>query len=155
MIRIGIGYDFHTWASGRKLLLGGVEIPFPSGLQGHSDADALLHAVADALLGAAALGDLGRHFPDTDPKYKDISSALLLERVLELITEAGFQVVNVDAVVIADRPRLAAHLPAMKEKIAAVLRVGAEAVNVKVKSGEGRAADGIVAQAAALLEKSL
>lgn len=154
--RIGIGYDYHRLGEGRKLILGGVEIPFSKGLAGHSDGDVLTHAVCDALLGAAALGDIGQHFPDTDPQWKDASSLALLARVVELIHHKGYRIVNVDAVVIAQEPKLAPHFAAIREKLARALAVEPEFVNVKAKSTEGLEAVGrgeaIAAQAVALLE---
>lgn len=130
-IRIGSGYDVHQLTEGRKLLLGGVEIPFERGLLGHSDADVLLHALMDALLGAAALGDIGKHFPDTDEKYRGISSIRLLEKVKSLISDAGYTVGNTDITVIAQKPKIAAYIPAMRKNIADTLGIGIERVNVK------------------------
>lgn len=134
--RVGQGYDVHQLVEGRKLILGGVEIPFERGLLGHSDADALLHAITDALLGAAGLGDIGRHFPDTDPRYKGADSRALLRATVALLAERGWQPVNVDATVIAQRPKLAPHVPAMVAAIAADLGIAAECVNVKGKTNE-------------------
>lgn len=146
--RIGEGWDIHALVTGRPLVLGGVTIPHDKGLAGHSDADALLHAVTDALFGAAAIGDIGQHFPDTDPAFAGADSARLLTECVRRIHAAGWQVVNVDATVVAQAPRLAPHLPAMRERIAALLRVASEAVNVKAKTaesmgpvGEGRAVE--------------
>ena len=130
-IRIGSGYDVHQLTEGRKLVLGGVEIPFERGLLGHSDADVLLHALMDALLGAAALGDIGKHFPDTDEKYRGISSIRLLEKVKSLISDAGYTVGNTDITVIAQKPKIAAYRPAMRKNIADTLGIGIERVNVK------------------------
>ena len=130
-IRIGSGYDVHQLTEGRKLVLGGVEIPFERGLLGHSDADVLLHALMDALLGAAALGDIGKHFPDTDEKYRGISSIRLLEKVKSLISDAGYTVGNTDITVIAQKPKIAAYIPAMRKNIADTLGIGIERVNVK------------------------
>ena len=130
-IRIGSGYDVHQLTEGRKLVLGGVEIPFERGLLGHSDADVLLHALMDALLGAAALGDIGKHFPDTDEKYSGISSIRLLEKVKSLISDAGYTVGNTDITVIAQKPKIAAYIPAMRKNIADTLGIGIERVNVK------------------------
>ena len=113
MVRIGTGYDVHRLAAGRKLMIGGVDIPFEKGLLGHSDADVLLHAICDALLGAAGLGDIGRHFPDTAPKYRGISSLMLLEEVRRLLAEAGFRVNNIDATIVAEKPKMASLIPAM------------------------------------------
>ena len=157
-MRIGHGYDVHRLIAGRKLVLGGVEIPYILGLDGHSDADVLLHAVMDALLGAAALGDIGRLFPDTDPAYKGISSVLLLETVAARIREAGYEVGNVDATVIAQKPKLAPHIPAMREIVAKTLGVDLDQINIKATTEEhlgfsGRE-EGIAAHAVCLLEKS-
>lgn len=137
MVRVGTGYDVHRLAAGRKLVIGGVEIPFEKGLLGHSDADVLLHAICDALLGAAGLGDLGRHFPDSAPKYKGISSLTLLEDVHRLLVEAGFRVNNIDATIVAEKPKMAAHIPAMAVNIAAAVKVDRSAVNVKATTTEG------------------
>jgi 2-C-methyl-D-erythritol 2,4-cyclodiphosphate synthase len=137
MIRVGSGYDVHRLVEGRKLILGGVEIPYEKGLLGHSDADVLLHAICDALLGAASLGDLGRHFPDSAPKYKGISSLLLLEEVHRLLSEAGFQVNNIDATIVAEKPKMAPHTQAMIANIAAAVKVDRSAINVKATTTEG------------------
>jgi len=134
--RVGQGYDVHQLVAGRKLILGGVEIPHETGLLGHSDADALLHAITDALLGAAGLGDIGRHFPDTDARYAGADSRVLLRAACNLLQAEGWQVVNVDATVIAQRPKLAPHIPAMVANIAADLGVLPDAVNVKGKTNE-------------------
>ena len=157
-MRIGHGYDVHRLIAGRKLVLGGVEIPYILGLDGHSDADVLLHAIMDALLGAAALGDIGRLFPDTDPAYKGISSVLLLETVAARIREADYEVGNVDATVIAQKPKLAPHIPAMREIVAKTLGVDLDQINIKATTEEhlgfsGRE-EGIAAHAVCLLEKS-
>ena len=120
-MRIGTGYDVHRLVEGRKLMMGGVEIPNEKGLLGHSDADVLLHAICDALLGAAGLGDIGRHFPDTTPKYKGISSLVLLAEVYRLLTDAGFRVSNIDATIVAERPKMAPHIPAMVANIASAV----------------------------------
>lgn len=151
-MRIGTGYDVHRLTEGRKLILGGVEIAHSHGLAGHSDADVLLHAIKDALLGAAALGDIGRHFPDTDPQYKGVSSVLLLARVRELLAEKGYVVNNVDATIIAEKPKLAPFIPQMNSIIAKTLQISLEQVNVKATTTEtlgftGRC-EGIAAQAA-------
>ena len=138
MTRFGMGYDVHRLVAGRKLILGGVEVPFEKGLLGHSDADVLLHAVADALLGAAALGDIGRHFPDTDPRYEGADSGKLLAHVRELLEEKGYRVGNVDATVVAQRPKLMDFIPRMTANIAQILRVPEDAVNVKDDGGEAR-----------------
>lgn len=156
MIRIGQGYDVHPLVAGRKLVLGGVTIPHAKGLHGHSDADALIHAVCDACLGAAALGDIGKHFPDTDARYKDVDSRVLLRRVRQAIDEAGWSVVNVDATIVAQAPRLAPHIPAMVANLAADLEIAPAVVNVKATTTErlgfiGRE-EGIAAQAVVLLE---
>jgi 2-C-methyl-D-erythritol 2,4-cyclodiphosphate synthase len=134
--RIGAGYDIHHLVEGRRLILGGVEIPFEKGLLGHSDSDALTHAVCDALLGAAALGDIGRHFPDSDAKWKGASSLELLARVVELIAERGYRVANIDATVVAERPRLAPFIEEMRNRLAQVLEVEMEQVSVKAKTNE-------------------
>ena len=136
-MRVGIGYDIHPLGKGRKLILGGLEIPHAQGLIGHSDADALVHAVCDALLGAMGEGDLGRHYPSSDPRYKDISSLKLLEDVSGMLSKKGFRLVNLDTVIIAQAPRLGPHLDTMRTRIAEVLNVNGAQVNVKVKSGEG------------------
>lgn len=136
-MRIGTGYDVHRLVAGRKLMIGGVDVPFEQGLLGHSDADVLLHAICDALLGAAALGDIGRHFPDTAPKYKGISSLFLLEEVQRLLTEAGFRVNNIDATIVAEKPKMAPHIPAMVSNIAAAVKADRSMVNVKATTTEG------------------
>jgi 2-C-methyl-D-erythritol 2,4-cyclodiphosphate synthase len=155
-LRIGQGFDVHQLVAGRRLVIGGVEIAHDKGLLGHSDADVLLHAVSDALLGAAALGDIGRHFPDSDPRYKGIDSRELLRRVAGLVRESGFVPVNVDATIIAEAPRMAPHVPAMVANIAADLGIDEGCVNVKATTTEklgftGRG-EGIAAQAACLLD---
>lgn len=154
-MHVGIGIDFHRFASDRKLVLGGVEIPYALGLLGHSDADVVLHAICDALLGAAALGDIGHHFPNSDPKYEKISSLLLLAEVKHKIARAGFQIANVDATIVTEKPQLAAHLPAMIEKIAVTLELSATQVNLKATTAEGMGAlgrgEGIAVWAVALL----
>ena len=156
-MRIGHGYDVHRLTEGRDLILGGVKIPYEKGLLGHSDADVLLHAVMDALLGAAALGDLGRHFPDTDPAYKGIDSRKLLREVAEKIDAAGYRVENLDVTVIAQRPKLKDHIPAMEENIASDLRIGMDQVNVKATTEEklGFTGDGsgMACHAVCLLER--
>jgi 2-C-methyl-D-erythritol 2,4-cyclodiphosphate synthase len=154
-MRIGQGFDVHQLVAGRKLIMGGVDIPYEKGLLGHSDADVLLHAVCDAILGAAALGDIGKHFSDTDAKYKDIDSRVLLRVVAGKIKEAGYRVGNVDATIIAQAPKMAPHIPQMIANIAADLGIEAGAVNVKATTTEhlgytGRG-EGIAAQAVALL----
>ena len=137
MNRVGLGFDLHPLVEGRPLVLGGVTVPSPVGLDGHSDADVLAHAVGEALLGALALGDLGRHFPDSDPRWRGVSSLLLLEHVVQLVRSRGGTLVNVDATVIAQAPKLAAHLPAMAERLAEVLGIPGARVSVKAKSPEG------------------
>lgn len=156
MIRAGIGYDLHRLAEGRKLILGGVEIAFPKGPVGHSDGDALAHAICDALLGAAGLGDIGAHFPDSDPKWKGASSLRFLERARELLAARGLRVAHIDAVVITEKPKLGPHFPAMREALAQALGVTPAAINLKAKTNEGVDAIGrgeaIAAQAIATLE---
>ncbi|HEY8367697.1 MAG TPA: 2-C-methyl-D-erythritol 2,4-cyclodiphosphate synthase [Thermodesulfobacteriota bacterium] len=137
MIRVGLGYDIHRLVEGRRLVLGGVEIPFERGLDGNSDADVLTHACCDALLGAVAAGDLGRHFPERDPQWKGVSSLVLLERVVAIVAERGYAVSNVDATIIAERPRLASHVREMAGRLAAVLRVAPDAVSVKATTTNG------------------
>ena len=156
-LRIGPGYDVHRLTEGRRLILGGVEVPYEKGLLGHSDADVLTHAVMDALLGAAALGDIGKLFPDTDAAYAGISSILLLERVAERLREAGYAVVNLDATVLAQAPKLAPYRERMRENLAHVLALDASRVSVKATTEEGLGFTGeglgIAAHAVALLEK--
>ena len=135
-LRIGEGWDVHALVPGRKLVLGGVEVPFERGLLGHSDADVLLHAITDALLGAAGLGDIGRHFPDTDPRFKGADSVALLTEAAARVREAGWRVGNIDSTVVAQAPRLAPHIEAMRERIAAALGLPAGQVNVKAKTAE-------------------
>ena len=156
-IRIGEGWDIHQLAAGRKLILGGVEVPHGTGLLGHSDADVLLHAITDALLGAAGLGDIGRHFPDTDAQFSGADSSVLLAEAARRVRAAGWQVGNIDSTVIAQAPKLAPHIPAMCQRIAAALGIAVEQVNVKAKTaeklgpvGEGRAME---ARAVALLHR--
>ena len=154
-MRIGSGYDVHRLTDGRKLILGGVEIPYEKGLLGHSDADVLLHAIMDALLGAAALGDIGRHFPDTDAAYEGISSLKLLRRVGELLEENRFLIENIDATIIAQAPKMRPYIEAMRENIARELHILTEQVNVKATTEEGMGftgtGEGISAQAVCLL----
>ena len=156
MTRFGMGYDVHRLVEGRRLILGGVAVPYEKGLLGHSDADVLLHAIADALLGAAALGDIGRHFPDTDPRYAGADSGVLLARVRELIEEKGYRIGNVDATVVAQRPKLMAYIPQMVTNIARILAVPEDAVNVKAtteeKLGFTGSGEGISAYAVAGME---
>lgn len=154
-MRIGQGYDVHRLVPGRKLILGGVEIPFELGLLGHSDADVLTHAVMDALLGAAGLGDIEQHFPDSDPAYAGADSLVLLEQVGAKLAAAGWRLGNLDATVIAQRPRLAPYLPKMRDNLAAALGAASEQINVKATTEEGLgftgAGQGVAAQAVALL----
>ena len=156
-MKIGIGYDVHKLVSGRKLILGGVEIAYEKGLDGHSDADVLCHAIGDAILGAAKLGDIGQHFPDTDPKYKDANSLKLLNEITKIVNEKGFNVINVDSVVIAQAPKLAPLRDKMRENIASVLGIAVENVGVKATTTEGLGfegrGEGISAQAVALLSE--
>lgn len=136
-MRIGMGYDVHKLVPERKLVLGGVNIPYKLGLLGHSDADVLLHAIMDSLLGAAALGDIGKHFPDTDDRFKGISSIELLKEVGKLISEKGYKVGNIDATIIAQKPKMAPHIPLMRENIASTLNIDLEQINVKATTEEG------------------
>lgn len=156
-IRIGHGYDVHRLAEGRKLILGGIEIPYEKGLLGHSDADVLLHAIMDALLGALGLGDIGKHFPDSDARYKGIDSALLAQETYTLMYEQGYTVGNIDATVVAQAPKLAAYLPLMKEKIADIYRITPDRVNIKAtteeKLGFTGSGEGIAAHAVCLVWK--
>lgn len=158
-MRIGMGYDVHKLVEGRKLILGGVEIPYEKGLLGHSDADVLLHAIMDALLGAAALGDIGNHFPDTDPAYKGISSLKLLEHVAGLLEEHRFVIENIDATIIAQKPKMRPYIDRMRENIAAALQVDLDQINVKATTEEGLGftgnGEGISSQAVCMLEKVL
>ena len=158
-LRIGQGFDVHQLVEGRKLIIGGVIIPYEKGLLGHSDADVLLHAICDALLGAAALGDIGKHFSDTDPRYKNIDSRLLLQNVCRLLEQHGYKVTNIDATIIAQAPKMSPHIPAMITNIAQDLRMRPGDVNVKAKTAErlgpvGRG-EGIEAEAVCLLTGSL
>ncbi len=137
MIRSGIGYDLHRLEPGRKLILGGVEVPFDRGPVGHSDGDVLSHGICDALLGAAGLGDIGTHFPDTDPQWKGASSLLFLERTKKLIGEKGLTISHIDAVVITEKPKLGPHFPAMRKKLAATLGIEESQINLKAKTNEG------------------
>ena len=154
-MKIGIGYDVHKLVPGRALILGGVDVPFEKGLDGHSDADVLCHAIADAILGAAKMGDIGQHFPDTDPKYKDANSLELLEEINKIVNDKGFSVNNVDSIVIAQAPKLASHRQEMRENIAKALSVSVDCVGVKATTTEGLGFEGrgagISAQAIALL----
>lgn len=155
-MRVGFGYDIHPLGIGRKLILGGVEIPHTQGLEGHSDADALVHAVCDALLGAMGEGDMGSLYPSSDPRFKNISSLSLLEDIARVLEKKGFRLVNLDTVLIAQAPRLGPHVASMQTRLAEVLKVSREDVNVKVKSGEGLDAIGkeqaIAAHAVCLIE---
>ena len=157
MIRTGIGFDIHRFAPGRKLILGGIEIPSPDGLEGHSDADVLCHALADALLGAIADGDIGQHFPNTDPKWKDADSVELLRQVVLRVRAKGFQVVNVDAVITAERPKVMPFALRMRERLAPVLGVTIGEVSIKATTMEGLGAigrgEGIAVMASVLVEK--
>ena len=154
MIKIGIGYDLHRLVKGRKLFIGGVKIPFKKGALGHSDADALLHAICDALLGAAGLGDIGMHFPDNDPQYKGISSLKLLEMTGNIINKKKkTKIINIDAIVICDEPKISKYSPLMKRKISDVLGIRQDAINIKGKTTEKTSPDTIVSYAAALVER--
>ncbi len=154
-MRVGMGYDVHRLTEGRDLIIGGVRIPYEKGLLGHSDADVLLHAVMDALLGAAALGDIGKHFPDSDPAYKGISSLKLLEHVGALLEKEGYTVGNIDATIIAQRPKMAPHIPVMRKNIADILGIKENQVNIKATTEEGLGftgnGEGISSQAVCLL----
>jgi 2-C-methyl-D-erythritol 2,4-cyclodiphosphate synthase len=156
-MRVGFGYDVHPLAAGRPFILGGIKIPYLLGLQGHSDADVLIHAICDALLGAIAEGDIGRHFPDTDPQYKGIRSTILLKKVMNRIREKGFHIVNIDASIVAQKPKLADFIPRMVKEIADVLEIEPGRVNVKATTSEGLGftgrEEGIAAYAVALVEE--
>lgn len=158
-MRVGTGYDVHKLAGGRKLILGGVEIPFEKGLSGHSDADVVVHAIMDALLGAAALRDIGYHFPDSDPAYKGVSSLKLLEKVGEMLEEKLYLVENIDATIVAQRPRLRPYLDQMAENVASVLHLESDQVNIKATTEEGLgftgAMEGIAASAVCALSRAL
>lgn len=158
-MRIGHGYDVHRLVEGRKLILGGVEIPYERGLLGHSDADVLVHAIMDAILGAAALGDIGRHFPDTDEKYKGADSLKLLEEVKKLIDKKGYFISNVDATIIAQKPKLMPYIEKMRENISKTLEINIDCVNIKATTEEGLgftgSGEGIAAHAVVLLMKTL
>ena len=155
-MRIGHGYDVHRLVEGRRLILGGVDIPWEKGLLGHSDADVLIHAVMDAFLGAAALGDIGKLFPDSDPAYKGADSLVLLGRVVQVLAENGYEIGNVDATVLAQRPKLAAHIPLMRDRLAAAMGVEPDQVSVKATTEEGLgftgAGEGIAAHAVVLIQ---
>ena len=154
-MRVGLGYDVHRFAEDRKLILGGVEIPYEKGLLGHSDADVIVHAIMDALLGAAALGDIGQHFPDTDPAYEGISSIRLLEKVGELLQENSYIIENIDSVIIAQKPKMMPHLPKMRENVAKALHIEPDRVSIKATTEEGLGftgrGEGIAAQATCAL----
>lgn len=156
-MRVGMGYDVHRLTADRKLILGGVEIPYSKGLLGHSDADVLVHAVMDALLGAAALGDIGKHFPDTEPEYEGISSIRLLEHVGKLLDEKGYVIENIDATIIAQRPKMSPYIDQMKRNIAEALNIETDQVNVKATTEEGLgftgSGEGISSQAICAVEK--
>jgi 2-C-methyl-D-erythritol 2,4-cyclodiphosphate synthase len=158
MFRIGVGYDSHRTIEGRKLILGGEHIPSTVGLKGHSDGDALCHAITDAILGAASQGDIGRHFPDTDPQYRDADSLELLRRAFAIVHDAGFVVENVDAVVIAERPKLAPHIDRIRARLAGALQISSDAVSVKGKTNEGMGeigrGEGMAVHAVALLRRA-
>jgi 2-C-methyl-D-erythritol 2,4-cyclodiphosphate synthase len=155
-MRVGIGYDVHPLTKGRDLVLGGVSIPFEKGLDGHSDADVLVHAVIDALLGAAGMGDIGRMFPDNDNRYKGISSLLLLRRVGELLKEAMFEIENIDAIIVAQKPKIAPYVQQMKENMAVELDIQTDRINIKATTSESLGfvgtGDGMIAYAVALLK---
>ena len=156
-MRIGFGYDVHQFASGRKLILGGVEIPYEKGLLGHSDADVLLHAIMDSMLGALALGDIGKHFPDSDDKYKGISSIKLLQHVFELINDKGFKIGNIDSIVVCEKPKMLPYIEKIRKNIAMVLSTDVENISVKAtteeKMGYTGRMEGIKAYSVCLLEK--
>ncbi len=156
-MRVGIGYDIHRLVEGRKLILGGVDIAHPKGLLGHSDADVLLHALMDAMLGAAAVGDIGQHFPDNDPQYKNISSLALLEKTCQLLKAEGFSLQQADTIIIAEKPKLASYIPQMKANISNILKLDISKLNIKATTHEGVGSIGkgeaIAAQAVAVLAK--
>lgn len=157
MFRIGQGFDVHAFAEGRPLIIGGITIPYEKGLLGHSDADVLLHTIADACLGAIAEGDIGKHFPDTDPAFKDADSAILLQRVWEIVSEKGYELCNLDCTIIAQKPKMAPHIEAMRVRISELLETTIENINVKATTTErlgftGRE-EGIASQAVVLLKK--
>ena len=156
-MRVGMGYDVHKLVAGRDLIIGGVKIPHTLGLLGHSDADVLLHAIMDALLGAAALGDIGKHFPDTDPQYKGISSMVLLEHCYQLMDKEGYEINNLDSIIMCEAPKMAPHIQKMRENVASKLHCDISQINIKATRGEklgfvGRQ-EGMVAQAVVLLRK--
>ena len=155
-MRIGIGYDVHILTEGRKLIIGGVDIPYEKGLLGHSDADVLIHAIADALLGAAALGDIGKHFPDSDEKFRGISSLVILSEVSDLLGQAGYKIVNIDSIIIAEKPKMMPYISQMKENLADALKIHSSQIGIKATTTEGLGftgrKEGIAAQAVALIE---
>lgn len=153
-IRIGYGFDTHRWQEGRKLILGGIEIPHDKGLLGHSDADALIHAIIDALLGALCLGDIGHHFPDTDPKYKDVDSMILLKHTMNIISQKRYAISNIDCTIVADEPKMAPHIKKMRETLAPVLKIADDRISIKATRTEGvvfQGNGGLVVMATALL----
>jgi 2-C-methyl-D-erythritol 2,4-cyclodiphosphate synthase len=156
-MRVGFGYDVHPLVKGRPMILGGVQIPYLYGLQGHSDADVLIHALSDALLGAISEGDIGRHFPDTDPQYKNIRSTILLKKVMTRMREKGFHILNIDATILAQKPKLSDHIPRMVKEISETLEIETGRVNVKATTSEGLGfagrEEGIAAYAIALVEE--
>ncbi len=156
-MRVGFGYDVHPLVEGRPLILGGIKIPYLYGLQGHSDADVLLHAISDALLGAIAEGDIGRHFPDTDPQYKNIRSTILLKKVMTRVREKGAHILNIDATILAQKPKLSDHIPRMVKEIADVLEIESGRINVKATTSEGLGfagrGEGIAAYAVVLVDE--
>jgi len=156
-MRVGFGYDVHPLVEGRPLILGGIKIPYLYGLQGHSDADVLLHSISDALLGAIAEGDIGRHFPDTDPQYKNIRSTVLLKKVVTKVREKGVHILNIDATILAQKPKLSDHIPRMVKEIADVLEIETGRINVKATTSEGLGfvgkGEGIAAYAVVLVEE--
>jgi 2-C-methyl-D-erythritol 2,4-cyclodiphosphate synthase len=155
IVRVGIGYDLHRLEAGRKLMIGGIEVPFDKGSVGHSDGDVLAHAICDALLGAASLGDIGKHFPDTDPKWKGVNSLIFLEHLRKILSEKKFCVLHIDAVVITEKPKLGTHFPAMREALGKALGIQPDSINLKAKTNEGVDAVGrgeaIAAHAAATI----
>jgi 2-C-methyl-D-erythritol 2,4-cyclodiphosphate synthase len=159
MMRVGLGYDIHRLVPGRSLILGGVDIPFSAGLEGHSDADVVIHALMDAILGAAGLGDIGTHFPPSDDRYRDTSSLLLLDRVRQLIDHHSFDVVNLDVVLVAEKPKIAPHTDQMRRRIAAALKVEPSVISIKATTHEGVGPEGrgeaMSAQAVALLSSRI
>lgn len=158
-LRIGQGFDVHQLVEGRPLIIGGITIPHEKGLLGHSDADVLLHAICDALIGAAGLGDIGKHFSDSDPRYKNIDSRILLRNVYRLITDKGYKIVNIDATIIAQSPKMAPHIPGMIATIAQDLEMPTDCINLKAKTAEHLGAigrkEGIVAEAVCLIERTI